>query len=525
MESNIFEKYGYKQLFLNAEKEKGKSVGQIVHVFKNSKSYEEIVDKDISEFDFKNFKEFIAGLLEEGKEITTVQGYISHINNYLDYCNENANLSKDYIMKKIYSEQDGKRKSIKKWLMHLVNEKDYSKEFVSYNELVSLNNKVGNSSESITYQQLTVCWLLFIGLRIDEILSIKARDAKQWSVWYREGIKLPIYISTQVDYIIDNALKQKGTPKKSRTGNEVINEFHSYEYLIRRSSIKDRPTGKAVMQQWMRKVRVSLNKESLAEVNFRKSGMLFFGSEIINGKSIMSFQELKNLVYVPVCEIFQENVETYCYSLNAFFRNKILYDFYMVTLPDVLKREISNLAVEHSMNNNAPEHTFTQPPPKRSIDDKTYWEENTEKGKNGENIILDWLTMKNYTAYLVPDTFGYDVYAQKENDILFIEVKTMHNKSAAINLTKNEYDKAHVERYCRNHWFYIVVWDQGEKNSIAELYIFKNLLHIIGMNDKRDVIFKEENLAANSKSRIFYRDVAIYLDEKVFDMCDYYFKI
>lgn len=133
--------------------------------------------------------------------------------------------------------------------------------------------------------------------------------------------------------------------------------------------------------------------------------------------------------------------------------------------------------------------------------------------------------MKNYTAYLVPDTFGYDVYAQKENDILFIEVKTMHNKSAAINLTKNEYDKAHVERYCRNHWFYIVVWDQGEKNSIAELYIFKNLLHIIGMNDKRDVIFKEENLAANSKSRIFYRDVAIYLDEKVFDMCDYYFKI
>jgi len=109
---------------------------------------------------------------------------------------------------------------------------------------------------------------------------------------------------------------------------------------------------------------------------------------------------------------------------------------------------------------------------------------------------------------------------KKENAVRCIEVKTMKNKLCSITITKKEYEVAHGEEHIDNYWFYILVWDNIHKDNLAsEIYIFKDLLGLIGLRNKSEVLFKG-SLSDDNETLWTHNDFSLQLSECVFNEKD-----
>lgn len=273
------------------------------------------------------------------------------------------------------------------------------------------------------------------------------------------------------------------------------------------------PIPPATLSKYFGHIERILGKKRLHHVNIRKSGMLYFGYlQLREYGTIKTFPEMNSLIYKPIRQRFNEGKSCEL-TLRRLFASSVVTTFYGI-------EPLTQLDRISSLQNNHEEAAYDltkqpfQRPEARNQDEMTLWEQNIQRGRKGESLVLSWIRNKGYDpeAFQVKDTQGYDIYAEIDNEVHLIEVKTIGNIPGDIYITKNEYKVAHNKR--KYYWFYIVIIDDREKNNLVA-YTFKDLLSLLGLEDKEQELFTH-----NSKYGIEYDSFSINLDVNVFEKCN-----
>ena len=507
---SVPDKYNYKAEFL-AWKNQNKDLANLFthcDLFELKVAKDIKVEKDICEFTVEEFTSLLKYLLDDRNlEISNVQKQVTYLRQYLDFCNGKANLPlKRQDIDKVISANGG----VRKWLEDLTSPDDFDN-LISFNDLVSLENIADRTI--VTNQLLAFVWLLFIGLQIDEIRYIKENDINDWDKWYRKGMESPKDIKDKVSSILSLASKETSILRGSNSGRQRHLYYKKSDYFFKSTYKAGQPIPPATLSKYFGQIEKILGKKRLHQVNIRKSGMLYFGSlQLREYGTIKTFPEMNSLIYRPIRERFNEGKSCEI-ELRRLFANSAVTKFYGI-------EPITQLDRIPSLQNNNEEaaHDLTeqplQRPEARNPDELTLWERNVQRGKTGESLVLSWIRDKGYDpeAIQVKDTAGYDIYAEIENEVYLIEVKTIGNISKDIHITKNEYKVAHSKR--KYYWFYIVILEDGEKNNPVA-YTFKDLLSLLGLQDKEQELFMH-----NSKYGIEYDSFSIHLDANVFEKCN-----
>lgn len=496
---DMYDKYGLKAEFLSSAL---KNANTIQILFNNCKEIEANLEKDICEFDIENFQLLIKYLLKSNNG-KTVGTYISHINNYLDY---NCNFSKSTLNKELIKQNIP---NMAKWIRENTEEPDYSNNFINMEELIRLEDCGEFSS-----QELAVYWLAFIGFNKKEIINFKSKDVSQWKNKLGGEIIISESIENTIYKVLLSAIKENGFIKRNSKGNGTnYSLYKNMKYLIRSDKGKeDDPISSSTLYTKFSKLEKYLKKSNLDEVNLRKSGMLYFGSEIIRNTELKTIEDLHKLVLEPICKAYAEKNNTYIRTLNSIFTNVALKKFYNIELPEKLKRKDKSILL-------IKEHIKFKKPKAREESDKKPWREQELKGKYGEEIAFAYIKNNFIDSYFVKDCYGYDVFAENENDYRLIEIKTMENRRCYINITKHEYIVA--EKNNGWYWFYILVWESKGNKRFPQLYIYKDFLDVIGLRNKQDKLFKEKNSIGNKNIECSYMDFRLQLNDAIFGMSDY----
>lgn len=509
------DKYNYKDKFL-AQKNGNNDVANLLthcHRFELKLAKELNQEKDICEFTVEQFTNLLEYLLnDENLEIGNVQKQVTYLKQYLAFCSDKSNHPlQEQDIDKVINENGG----VRKWLAKLTAPED-SDNLLSLNELLSLEYKANR--KIVTNQVLAFVWLLFIGLKIKEIRYIKEYDINDWDKWYRKDVELPADVRGKVSSILSLASKQEGIIRKSRSGGQKPYRYKQSDYFFKSPNKEGGPIPTVTLDNYFDEIKNTLGKKRLRQVNIRKSGMLYFGCLQHKHEPIRTFPEMKSLIYKPICKMFNVG-KTYETELRKLFASSVVTTFY--GLEPITQLESSSSSFQSS--NGKAVHDVTDQPPKRpkarKRDGPKSWQQNAQRGEKGESLVLSWIKDKRHydpNACQVEDSKGYDIYAKINNEVRLIEVKTMENIPSVIYITRHEYEVAH--RKSKYYWFYIVVLGNTEKNNPVA-YTFKDLLSLLGLQDKEQELFK------HPKYNIKYDSFSICLDANVFEKCNQIIKL
>lgn len=464
----IYDPLGVKSIFLKGQRNKN-TIPTLQRLFRRSAPCEDELNKDLCYFTLQEFSLLIEHYFLNGNNnkkplgTTTTRTYISHIKNYLNDCNNNVNaiLSSENIEEITDGDVLG-------WLETLSRGPtlDY---LISYNDLDSLGELIHDK------HLVAITWLLFIGLKLDEILNIKEDEIHNWDVWYRKNIQLPPGMKDKVTDILREAEKEDHLKRNKKGGGTRTYSFKNIEYFIKPTNSNKGKASKPTIISQLDKIKEVLNKKGIRETAIRKSGMVYFTSLLLKEHHIETYDESKNIVYIPISERF--NIRDAVARENILHNTHALKEFYDISWPDKLLR--TSLGSEYIDDQNIPR--------KRKPSDPKPYVENAKLGEDGEHAILIWIKNKyDKNAFLCYDGVGYDIYAKINNQVCRIEVKTLSNRDSAIHITKNEYEKAH--EFELEHWFYLLILDNVNPNE-AVLYTYKDLLGLLGLKNKQEQIF------------------------------------
>lgn len=381
-------------------------------------------------------------------------------------------------------------------------EVDSKKYYITYNELMKLSE---SDHEEFEYQELCVYWLLFYGLNEKEIRELEVAHIKDNYIKTCRRDKFEV--NDYLKIIIDMASKQTKIRVIGNGGKMHERNLKNLKYLIRsHNQGKDIPV--ASLHEKIEKLKKYTSKSKLTATNLSKSGMIYYAANILKSNNdISTYDDLKNTIYKPICNLYNKKINTFRPTLDELIKESdMITDFYAIEIPENLKRLRNKSELKRL-------------PQKRNDDKKKSWQRDKENGNSGEELVENWLNVKfgERCAYRVEDFYGYDIYFQKDYINKLIEVKTMTNKKCAISITKNEYMTATKKK---NYWFYIVVWNQKAKESIPELYIFKDLLELLNLKDKKDIIFPHKQIKGYANSIWYYKEFSIVLNECFFKSAD-----
>lgn len=511
----MYDKYGYKNKFLA---EPGRNTKDITNAFNHIAFFEEFIKKDdLCKFTLEEFSALIQSIISKRKRaIGTVEKDVSYMRSYLDSCADNAVLTNLDIQNML----DKKNLKVKGWLNTLSGDISDTQMYLSDIEMFSLESMAKNNE--ISFQAVAAVWLLFLGLNLEEVLHLKEADIRNWNNWCRNVSEIPNEIIDKVNFIIESALNEKGSPKLGKYNNAVELPYKKSKYFLKSTQFEDKPIVDDTLSHNFDKIRDKYGKSKMRQLNIRKSGMLFFGARLLKEHRIKNYEDLKSLIYRPLYRRF-DVPETYKSQLDDIFRNdtinNALESFYGVVVPELDR--VRKFMGRKEQATNPVRQRSPRKPKERTNNGDSHWERNADQGDKGELRVLEWIR-RNYQvgeneAYRVQDVCGYDIFVQSGLDTKYIEVKTMRNKACSVNITAHEYFVAHRKMFKDNYWFYILVWDQEDKSktTIPQLYIFKDFLGLLNLRNKRQEIFKCQTL-----NNVSYKSFSVRLDQSILDKCD-----
>ena len=254
----------------------------VKNMFDNISDFESIsATGDLCKFDIKEFEALLAYLgTSKKRSLSTIKADMSRIYDYLFYCQSlpGASLTKE----KIKNYYRPKFRSMELWLNSLGVYTDFSKTTISINDMLKIH-----TSNMFDGQEEALFWLLFLGVEIDEIVTIKMNQSDNWQGLLKGNIQLNADIKEDIGIALNRARNQDSIEKK---GRYVLThpKLKGNKYLFRSDKGNGNSTvSSAAFDIKYVKLKDYFNKDRLGKIDMRKSGMLYFASELINTNNMI----------------------------------------------------------------------------------------------------------------------------------------------------------------------------------------------------------------------------------------------
>lgn len=472
----------------------------IKNMFDNISDFESIsATGDLCKFNIKEFEALLAYLgTSKKRSLSTIKADMSRIYDYLSYCQSlpGASLTEEKI--KNYYKQDFH--SMERWLNSLGVYTDYSKTTISINDML----KIHTSNNMFDGQDEALFWLLFLGVELDEIVNIGMNQVDNWQGLLKGNIQLNADIKEDISIALNRARNQDSIEKNGPYGVITHPTLKGNKYLFRSDKGNGNfPVSSAAFNRRYVKLKDCFGKYRLGVVDMRKSGMLYFASELINSNNINSKNDFNSKIFNPICKMYREDPKSYLQTFHDLIFSDVLKEYYNITVPETAREK---KVTTNTLND----------PAQYDKTDKKPWRDDEELGLKGETLLLEELKHRYNTCYKTKDYSGFDIYAKNNNnDLRCIEVKTMRNKKCKINITKHEYEIANSLRYREYYWIYLIIENE------PLVYSYKNFFGLLGINDMDEKIFQNNVLnGMGSMGSYSYRDFSITLSEDFFDKCE-----
>jgi len=417
----------------------------IIRMFKKTRLYEEKFRTDISNFNEKQYFEFLKRITSD----ITMNSYSSYLKSY----NELINPSNKIVIIDIARDNG---------LLDITHDMK-----ISENSFPSRYDFYGTINEKIaSYRDRLVMALIYEGIEIEELLDIQQSDYQEDRL-YIKG-KYILVVDRILAEIIEGAISETHYVVKNgqynlntRSPNRKYKETDKI-YLIKLTK-KEKHRESQVISQIFRRSKEYINKKKLTATILRKLALLNYVNiyTAIGDNEHDAFMKAFKRFRLDVSDPTEKavNMTEFRKAMSTFLLNyKIDYD--IIGLQSIC--DINTINQQNGL-----ESTNNEEEPKEPNEPEAHASDNTDSGLLGEKVVFELLKHKCITGYEVKkaneknDYAGYDISIFKDiKEIEKIEVKTVKKNFYRFYISKHELVTA--EEYPENYYVYILRYSNIE---------------------------------------------------------------